>query len=176
MYMQCIYGTWGSFLRSVWEEFVGQVWEWESWSSHCHRWAFLAFISGRKCQRRLSLPLGLALAHAAPSQFNIQEEHWKVREVSKSSDHNYKDGKQNLKSQIQEAFLVFQEYMEEMIVLPVFACPRPLFKRGKVEVMFLEAVEEIISALSLWLQKGKGRIWCWKSVLDLVMAFPCDIK
>lgn len=54
--------------------------------------------------------------------------------------------------------MVFQGYMEGMIDLPMFACPRPLFKRGKVEVMFLEAVEEIISALSLWLQKEKGRI------------------
>lgn len=57
----------GLSLRSAWEEFVGQMWQGESWSSHCHRWGtFPAFISGRKCQRRVSLPLGLALTHPAP--------------------------------------------------------------------------------------------------------------
>lgn len=111
---------------------------------------------------------------AAPGQFDIQAEHWKVREVWKSSNHNYKDGKQKLESQIQEAFWFFKGRWKRWLICQCLHVP--LFKRGKVEVVFLEALEEIISALSLWLQKGKGRIWCWKSVLDLVMAFPCDIK
>lgn len=111
---------------------------------------------------------------AALGQFNIQEEHWKVREVSKSSNHNYKEGKQKLESQIQEAFWFFRDRWKGWLICQGLHIP--LFKRGKVLLVFLEAVEEIISALSLWLQKGKGRIWCWKSVLDLVTAFPCDDK
>lgn len=91
---------------------------------------------------------------AAPGQFNIQEEHWKVREVSKSSNHNYKDGKQNLESRIQEAFWFFKDRWKGWLICQCLHVPG-LFKIGKVEVMFLEAVEEIISALSLWLQKGK---------------------
>lgn len=136
MYVQYIYGMWGSFLRSVWEEFVGQVWEWESWSSHCHTWgAFPAFISGRKCQRSFfASGFGSGTSSpAAPGQFNIQEEHWKVREVSKSSNNNYKHGKQNLELQIQEAFWFFEDLLKGWLICQCSHIPGLRLREGKWE-------------------------------------------
>lgn len=51
--------------------------------------------------------------------------------------------------------MVFRGYIEGMIDLPVFACPRSLFKRGKVGVVLLEAVEGIISAFVAAEREGK---------------------
>lgn len=79
---------------------------------------------------------------APPGQFNIQEEPWKIREVSKNSNNNDKHGKQNSESQIQEAFWFFKDMWKGWLICQCLPVPGLCLREEKVEVMFLETVRK----------------------------------
>ena len=162
--MQCSYSTWDSFRRSDSEK--------EGRWGHGVKMIELEFPGskiwcyGRKWNRRVVLPLfsssDMSLTATLHPSTRIQEKCWKVREISEMSMIIMNMESITYNGKFRKLFSFSRRYQRDDLIIIMFACPRPLFNTGKLQVISLEALDGIIAVLSYWgwLQKGRWGIWC----------------